>query len=196
MMSVGSGEVEAAAIDPLELRRTFGAFGTGVTVITTRHEGADNGMTANAFMSVSLAPPLLVVSVNRRARILERIKASRRYGVSILAEHMEAIAHHFAGKPRETLTNLFEDFDGLPVIRGALAHFATHLQQTVDAGDHVLFIGAIDKIARRDGRPLMFHDGGFRAIASNWASNATAHSWPAGIPGEPAGYFEETPELW
>ena len=66
----------SAGIDPMELRRTCAAFGTGVTVITTRDGSGGQGMTANAFMSVSLAPPLIVVSVNRRARILPRIEAA------------------------------------------------------------------------------------------------------------------------
>jgi len=185
-----------AAIDPAELRRTCAAFATGVTVITTRCDGADHGMTANAFMSVSLSPPLIVVSVNRRARILAKIESSTRYCVSVLAEHMEPVAMHFAGKPRLDPKDIFEDFSGLPAIRGAVAHFATSLHQTIEAGDHVLFVGAIDKIAHYAGQPLIFHNGGFRVIAGGGASTAPAHSWPTGTPREPAGYFEEAPELW
>ena len=186
----------SAGIDPMELRRTCAAFGTGVTVITTRDGSGEQGMTANAFMSVSLAPPLIVVSVNRRARILPRIEAAGRYGVSVLSQEMEAIAMHFAGKPHGQLTNVFEDFDGLPVIRGAVAHFAASLQQAVPAGDHVLFVGAVEKIARRQGRPLVFHDGVFRALADLAGASAPPHSWAVGTPGEPAGYFDETPDLW
>jgi flavin reductase (DIM6/NTAB) family NADH-FMN oxidoreductase RutF len=161
-MSLNTAEIVAeAAIDPRELRQACATFGTGVTVITTRHGGTDHGMTANAFMSVSLAPPLIVVSVGRRARLLAKIAATRRYAVSVLAEHMEPVARHFAGKPQGGLTNLFEDFGGLPVIRGAVAYFAATLHQSVDAGDHVLFIGRVEKIAHRPGRPLIFHAGAF-----------------------------------
>jgi len=195
-MSTSETSDRITGIDPMELRRTCAAFGTGVTVITVRHADADHGMTANAFMSVSLAPPLIVVSVNRRARILPRIEAAGRYGVSVLSQEMEAIAMHFAGKPREDLTNVFEEFDGLPVIEGAVAHFAARLQQAVGAGDHMLLIGAVEKIARRQGRPLIFHDGSFRALTDLAATSAVVHSWAVGTPGEPAGYFDETPEFW
>ena len=181
----------AANVDPMELRRTCAAFGTGVTVITARHGGSDYGMTANAFMSVSLDPPLIVVSVNRRARILGKIEAAGTYAVSVLAEQMEPVAMHFAGKPRQDLGNLFEDFGGLPVVRGAIGYFAARLHQTVLAGDHVMFIGAVEKIARREGRPLIFHDGAFGGLPWTKAQGAGA-PWPPGN----VHPREDAPELW
>lgn len=187
------GDGAKPSIDPKELRRTCGAFATGVTVITARDGGSDHGMTANAFMSVSLDPPLIVVSVSRKARLIGKIEAAGRYGVSILAEHMELVAWHFAGKPNPELTDLFEEFHGLPVLRGAIAHFAARLHQAVDAGDHVLFIGAVEGISRREGRPLTFHEGKFGALPRpGWSQT----QWPPGKPIDPAGYFDETHELW
>lgn len=163
-MTASMAEIPADDIDPIELRRACSAFATGVTVVSTRQAGADFGMTANAFMSVSLSPPLIVVSIARRARMLARIEASRRYGVSVLAEDMQALADHFAGKPQDGLGEIFEDFGGLPVIRGALAHFAARLYQAVDAGDHVLFIGRVEKLAHRARRPLIFQRGAFQCL--------------------------------
>jgi flavin reductase (DIM6/NTAB) family NADH-FMN oxidoreductase RutF len=198
-MSDSQTQVPTATIDPIELRRVCATFGTGVTVITARHANSDHGMTANAFMSVSLEPPLIVVSVNRRARLLQRIEAAGRYGVSILAEHMEPVALHFAGKPRAGMEEVFEDFDGLPVVRGAIAHFAAKLHQVIEAGDHVLFIGAVEKIARTDGRPLIFQDGQFQTVPytpSSTAANAAFGAWPSRDARDLESNLEETPEFW
>jgi flavin reductase (DIM6/NTAB) family NADH-FMN oxidoreductase RutF len=193
LVTAGDDIAKGPHIDPKELRRACGAFATGVTVITARQGGAEHGMTANAFMSVSLDPPLIVVSVSRKARLLSKVEAGGRYGVSILAEHMEPVAWHFAGKPNPALKNLFEDFHGLPVIRGAVAHFAARLHQAVDGGDHVLFIGAIEGIARAEGKPLIFHEGQFvKLLPHGWS----AAKWPLGSASDPEGYFDEAPDLW
>ena len=165
-MSAGDVQDALDGVDLAEFRRTCAAFATGVTVITTRHQGAEYGMTANAFTSVSLTPPLVLVSVQRRARMLGKIEAAGRYAVSILAETMEPVAWHFAGKPPRDLADPFEEFGGLPVIRGAIAQLVTRVHQTVSAGDHVLFIGQVEKIVRHPGRPLIFHDGKFGALPS------------------------------
>ena len=186
-------EPSSPAIDPAELRRCLGSFVTGVTVITVLDDdGKPIGMTANSFNSVSLDPPLIVVSVNRKARLLPKIEASGRYGVSILAEHMEPVAWHFAGKPKPELTDLFQDFHGLPVIRGAVAYFALRLHQAVDGGDHMLFIGAVEGLSRTEGRPLIFHEGRFAALPRpGW----TQSSWPPGLVGDALTYFDEMPEF-
>ena len=186
----------AATVDPRELRNTLAAFATGVTVIATRHDGGNHGMTANAFMSVSLDPPLIVVSIDRRARIRSKIEQSRRYSVSILAENMADIALHFAGKPKLDPSCLFEDYVGLPVIQGASARFAASLFNTVDAGDHILFIGAVEQFSRGDSHPLIFHRGGFRALPDAHASTSGFASWPAGEARIAARYLEEAPQLW
>lgn len=189
-MSMGDGA--KPGIDPKELRRACGAFATGVTVITARDAAGDHGMTANAFMSVSLDPPLIVVSVNRKARMLAKIEAAGRFGVSILAEHMEPVAWHFAGKPKPELTDLFQDFHGLPVLRGAVAYFALRLHQAVDGGDHMLFVGAVEGLSRTEGRPLIFHEGRFAALPRpGW----TQSSWPPGLVGDALTYFDEMPEF-
>jgi flavin reductase (DIM6/NTAB) family NADH-FMN oxidoreductase RutF len=195
-MPVQQPAAPAEALDAIELRRTLGAFATGVTVITARHDGSDHGMTANAFMSVSLKPPLIVVSVNRRARLLAKIEASGRYAVSILAEDMEAVALHFAGKPKLDPESLFEDYAGLPVIPGAVAHFAARLVETIPAGDHALFIGAVEKFSHGHARPLLFHGGGFRALPDTHASTGGFASWPAGAARISSRYVEEAPQLW
>lgn len=155
------------AIDPRALRDCCGRFATGVTVITTRTPEGDHGMTVSAFMSVSLDPPLICISVGNRARMLPRIEAAGRFAVSILAEHMGAHALHFAGRTNEALTDLFEDACGLPMVRGAAAVFVTDLVQRVAAGDHILLIGQVRHLSQDPlARPLLWHGGQFGSLAA------------------------------
>lgn len=152
-------------IDARALRDTLGTFATGVTVIATRTEDGDHGMTANAFMSVSLDPPLITISLDRKCRLLEEIRRSHQYSVSILAEGMEDIATHFAGRHNPELTNIFGDKEGLPVIPDAVAVFRARVVDEIDAGDHCLFIGEVIGMDRCDTcAPLLFHSGKFKKL--------------------------------
>lgn len=152
-----------AGFDARALRDACGCFATGVTVITTRTpEEGGHGMTANAFMSVSLDPPLIMVSLDNRSRMLDRIRKAGRYAVNILAHDMEDVALHFAGRHRPEFADILEDREGLPVLPGAAAVMLTDVHQTVEAGDHTLFIGRVTHIDRRaDAEPLLFHGGRF-----------------------------------
>ena len=161
--------------DPRWFRDACGLFGTGVTVVTTHHDDEDHGMTANAFMSVSLDPPLIAVSIAERARMRMKLLAARRFAVSVLAEGMEDVAWHFAGKPRPHLANLFDRRDELPVIRGAVASFVADLDQAVPAGDHTISIGRVLSIASDPAlRPLLFYRGQFTR-----SSHGLPHAAPA-----------------
>lgn len=152
-----------SGFDTRALRDTCGSFATGVTVITTTtaNEG-DHGMTANAFMSVSLDPPLILISLKRDSRMLGRISKAGRYAVNILAEDMEHIARHFAGRHDESLANVLVRSDELAVLPGSAAILKAEVEQSLDAGDHVLFIGRVtDLECHPDRKPLLFHGGRF-----------------------------------
>lgn len=154
-------------INPCDLRDACGSFATGVTVISTRTEDGDHGMTANAFMSVSLNPPLISISLDHGSKMLGKVRESGRYAVSVLADEMEGIAMHFAGKFDPDLTDPFVHIDGLPVVPGASTVFLTEVEQEVEAGDHTLFIGRVTQIERSAAaRPLLFHSGRFGGLAS------------------------------
>ncbi|WP_151719797.1 flavin reductase family protein [Gemmobacter serpentinus] len=153
--------------DSRAMRDACGSFATGVTVITTNSDEGDHGMTANAFMSVSLDPPLISISLDRNARMLGRIRASGRYAVNVLAEDMEALAWHFAGRHNPEMVGVLEQRDGLPVVPGAAAVFLTEVAQEVEAGDHTLFIGRVTGLSRRpDAAPLLFCSGKFHRLPS------------------------------
>lgn len=155
-----------APIDHKALRAACGTFATGVTVISTRTEDGDHGMTANAFMSVSLDPPLVTISLDHKAKLLPKIRASGRYAVSILAEGMESLAWHFAGKFNQDHSDPFEDCEDLPVVPGAMSVFVTEVVQEVEAGDHTLFIGRVTHLSRDvEKSPLLFHGGKFAGLA-------------------------------
>ena len=154
------------AIDPRELRNACGQFGTGVTIITTHCDGRDHGMTANAFMSVSLDPPLVAISIAENAKILSNILKTSRFAVSVLAEGTEDLAWHFAGKPRLDLCDIFERRNDLPVIANAAAYFVTDLADAIVAGDHTIFLGHVREMSLdHSKRPLLFFRGRFGSLA-------------------------------
>ena len=161
---------DAAAIDtidPRALRDCCGRFATGVTVVTTRSLEGDHGMTVSAFMSVSLDPPLVSVSLNRRSKMLDKVRTSGRYAVNILSLDMRPHAMHFAGQPDETLTDLFWEHRGLPVLREAAAVIVADVVQQVEAGDHVLLLGHVRHLDHDpEAPPLLYHGGQFGSLAA------------------------------
>ncbi|ASN53364.1 flavin oxidoreductase [Sinomonas cellulolyticus] len=152
-----------------ETRRRFrdvmGRFATGVTVITTQSEGQTHGMTANGFMSVSLEPPLVVISVRCESKMIGSIDAAGAYGVSVLGFEQAFLSRHFAGRPAEGLEEPFVEIDGIPLIRGAIAHIAAKVVDRHVVGDHVLFVGEVTTAEHVSGDPLIFHGGSYHALS-------------------------------
>jgi flavin reductase (DIM6/NTAB) family NADH-FMN oxidoreductase RutF len=153
--------VEAAA---RELRQVMGRFATGVTVVTTTHRETIHGMTANAFLSVSLRPPLVLVSLGR-CRMSEMLPRTGRYGVSVLASDQEHFAAHFAGQRVSPVAPEFVWHKDLPLLDGALAHVGCRVVDVHTAGDHVLWIGEVEHLYHRDGEPLLFYTGRFGTLS-------------------------------
>jgi flavin reductase (DIM6/NTAB) family NADH-FMN oxidoreductase RutF len=142
-------------------RRTLGMFATGVTVITTQVDEQVHGMTANAFMSVSLRPPLVTISVDRRARMHALLHEGRRYGISVLADEQRALSDRFAGRAVEDAGEVeFDLVHETPLVHGALAHLVARVVRSYWGGDHSLFLGQVEYARRAPGaRPLLFHGG-------------------------------------
>jgi flavin reductase (DIM6/NTAB) family NADH-FMN oxidoreductase RutF len=146
------------------LRQVMGRFATGVTVVTTVHRETIHGMTANAFLSVSLRPPLVLVSLGR-CRMSEMLPLTRRYGVSVLAHDQEHFAAHFAAQRQSPVEPSFVWHEGLPLLDGALAHLACRVVDVHPAGDHVLWIGEVEHLRHDDdGEPLLFYTGRFGTV--------------------------------
>lgn len=152
--------------DPaLAFRRTLGMFATGVTVLTTRGDEHVHGMTANAFMSVSLRPPLVLVSVDRRARMSNLLHEGTRFGVNVLEAGQAVLSDHFAGRAVEGAPEpRFELVHDTPLVEGALAHLVARVVRSYWGGDHSLFLGQVEYARYGQGEPLLFHGGRYERI--------------------------------
>ena len=152
--------------DPrIALRRTLGMFATGVTVITTREGDQAHGMTANAFMSVSLEPPLVLISVDRRTKMCALLYGGRNFGVSVLSAGQSALSDRFAGRATiDTPEPRFEVVHDTPLVEGALAHFVANILRSYWGGDHSLFLGLVAYARYTEGTPLLFHGGRYERL--------------------------------
>ncbi len=151
-------------VDLKLFRQVMGRFTTGVTVITAEAEGGVRGMTANAFMSGSLTPPLCIISVAKKARLHDALKNARHFGVSMLAQGQEAISQHFAGQGVSQPDVCFEHMGDVPVLANVSAAIAAAIDARHDCGDHSLFIGHVLGL-RDDGRPpLVYHGGKYATL--------------------------------
>jgi flavin reductase (DIM6/NTAB) family NADH-FMN oxidoreductase RutF len=157
---------KAAAVEQAAraLRQVMGRFATGVTVVTTVDRNTVHGMTANSFLSVSLRPPLVLVSLGR-CRLNEMLPRTGRYGVSVLAHDQEQFAAHFAAQRVSAVEPTFVWHEGLPLLDGALAHLVCRVVDVHPAGDHVLWIGEVEHLHHRDGEPLLFYTGRFGTLS-------------------------------
>ncbi|ARK29874.1 flavin reductase family protein [Halalkalibacter krulwichiae] len=150
-------------MDDRLFRDAMGKFATGVTVLLTETEGKIHGMTANGFMSVSLDPKLVLISIGHKTKFLEKVSQSKTYTVNILAEDQEAYSRHFAGRPGEEAVE-FETVAEQPVLRGAIAKIACEVVSEHVEGDHTLFIGKVVDLQLEDKDPLLFFGGQYRQL--------------------------------
>ncbi|HTQ85368.1 MAG TPA: flavin reductase family protein [Candidatus Solibacter sp.] len=164
---------------PREYRNALGRFATGVSVVTTHHHGRTHGMTANAFVSVSLDPPLVLLSLDNRSQMHQILPATGVFGVSVLAEGQEAISNHFAGRAVDGLEIQFVTRRNVPVLEGAVAYFVARVVNTHEAGDHTLYIGHVEHFESSDGRPLLFFAGDYEQIRRRKTSRRRQNSAPA-----------------
>jgi flavin reductase len=151
-------------IDPAHFRRVMGCFATGVTVILAEAQGETRGMTANAFMSGSLDPPLCVVSVAKRAHMHAHLAAAQRFSVNVLAAGQEDLATHFAGRKIMGAEPTLSLRGGAPTLPGAVALIVANVTATLDCGDHTLFVGHIALMESDDRPPLLYHKSRFAAL--------------------------------
>ena len=156
-----------AAFDPLKLRAALGCFATGVTVVSTVDaSGRPRGLTANAFCSVSLDPPLILVCINKSADSHRHLRHSGKFGISLLSEGQEPLARRFATPDPAKYEDvpLAWGHNGAPLIQGALAHLECRLTDTYEGGDHTIYIGEVERFEIHGGRPLVFFGGRYRSL--------------------------------
>ena len=155
-----------------DFRSALGAFATGVTVITTRGEGGHGyGMTANAFSSVSLDPPLVLVCAKSVSEGSEHIEANGCFAVNILRAEQEPLSRYFSSKDRPRGRDAFREVShrtgvsGSPLLDGVATYLDCRLHETHTAGDHKIFIGEVLALeVSAEARPLLFYGGGYRYL--------------------------------
>jgi flavin reductase len=165
-----TGPVEAQyEFSGADFRSALGTFATGITVITTRGEDHLFGMTANAFSSVSLDPPLVLVCVITGTTGADAIQGNGIFAVNILGRNQEPISRYFAAKDRPRGLEAFDEIPhavaatGSPILEGAAGYLDCRLHATHDAGDHLIFIGEVVALGvDPDVEPILFHAGRYR----------------------------------
>jgi flavin reductase (DIM6/NTAB) family NADH-FMN oxidoreductase RutF len=155
----------AEPFDPRELRRALGQFATGVTVMTARAEdGSRVGVTANSFSSLSLDPPLVLWCLDRTAPSKPVFEAASHFAVNVLSAGQHFLSRQFATPAEDKFVGVAceEGLRGLPLLAGALARFVCRSVRQVEAGDHVIVIGEVERFETFEGEPLVFHSGSYR----------------------------------
>jgi flavin reductase (DIM6/NTAB) family NADH-FMN oxidoreductase RutF len=158
-------QARAPAFSGLEFRAALGMFATGVTIVTARGPGGTRvGLTANSFNSVSLAPPLVLWSLSSRAGSLPAFNEGSHYAINILAADQRELAERFASRLADRFAGVAfrEGVGGAPVLEGAAAVFECFNRSRYQEGDHVIFVGEVERCEHRAGaQPLIFHGGKF-----------------------------------
>lgn len=153
------------AVGEADFRGALRLFASGITVITAPDgEGGVHAMTATAFSSLSLKPPLVLVALARDSRCHRLIQTHRRFGVSILQAHQVDVSRHFGKQGEAASSPRFVPLDDMPVIHGALATLACTLERTADGGDHSIFVGLVTMAKASAGTPLIHYDGRYRSL--------------------------------
>lgn len=167
-----------APSDPLQLRRALGSFGTGVTVVSTLAPGGRLvGVTANSFSSVSLDPPIVLWSLNRRSPSLAAFDACGRFVINVLAVEQVVLSRRFATSQAGKFDGVahHRGLGGLPVLHGAAATFECCTQQRVEVGDHILFLGRVEAFEHRHGAGLLYCHGRYARGVSLDGPDTGAH---------------------
>jgi flavin reductase (DIM6/NTAB) family NADH-FMN oxidoreductase RutF len=155
-------------VDARAYRDAIGRFATGVCVVTCHGPEGPAGLTTNAVSSLSLDPLLMLVCFDNGSRTLPNVRDAGRFAVNVLAAGQEELAAIFASKrlPAEKFEAVTHEIaHDVPVIDGALAWMACDLHEWIPGGDHTIGIGAVTHTYSREGEPLVFFGGGYRALA-------------------------------
>ena len=159
------------SITPTEFKAALGRFASGVTVVTVETaEGQVHGMTASAFCSVSLRPPLVLVCVDQLAETYLHIRERRRFGVSVLKQEQEAVSEFFADPERDpdAAYRLGIEYghmrSGIPVLLNVLANLDCTVVEAHQSGDHTIFVAEVKETKLGKGAPLLYFRGRYNDV--------------------------------
>ena|SRR5690625_2257817 len=145
----------------------MGKFATGITIVTMDDNDHYIGMTVNAFMSISLNPKLIAISINEEAGMYDKLKNTDTFGVSILRKEQRDLSMIFAKQKEKDRDVEFLIQNEVPVIKNALATISCKVDQQVHAGDHLIIIAEVTDLAIQDGTPVLYYEGKYRTINPN-----------------------------
>jgi flavin reductase (DIM6/NTAB) family NADH-FMN oxidoreductase RutF len=186
-VSIQKTELEASA-----LRRAMGRFATGITIITAQQAGEIEAMTANAVCTISFEPMIVMVCVNKKARMNSFIQEAGHFGINILTQEQEIISRYFAepGKNKAPDGLKFENLEGIPLLDGTLASVACKVDQVLDAGDHSMILGRVEALRySEDGEePLLYFRGRYRRLEQDTDKPNLPEFW---LDGDMRIYYEE-----
>jgi 3-hydroxy-9,10-secoandrosta-1,3,5(10)-triene-9,17-dione monooxygenase reductase component len=160
-------DVAPAELGPDELRQALGRFVTGVTIVTCRDEnGEPVGLTANSFNALSLEPPLVLWSLRQSSSSIDAFTNASHFAINVLAADQVELSRRFA-RPSSAKFDEGEWTDGqggAPLLAGCVAVFECRRRSHHTAGDHVLFIGGVERIGGSTSTPLVYHAGHYRTL--------------------------------
>jgi flavin reductase (DIM6/NTAB) family NADH-FMN oxidoreductase RutF len=163
------------ALTPTEFRTAMRSFAAGVTVVTTRdREGRPSGLTASAFTSVSLSPPLVLVCIDHAATAHPDFREHGWFAVNILRREQEALSRRFALSGGDKFEGVSHrpGSSGLPLLDGTLASLECRVVEAHEAGDHTIFIGLVESATVAGGPPLVYFHGGYHSLTADTAAPA------------------------
>lgn len=154
-------------VEKAEFRRALGHFAAGVTVVTSKlADGRLAGITVTAFTSLSLDPPLVLVCIDKRARIHDHLQLGGNYAVNMLAQDQELVSRTFASGDPEPFREIGyrEGLLGAPLIQGAIAVVECRIVERLAGGDHTIIVGEVEATDVREGKPLLYFRGGYAQL--------------------------------
>ena len=153
-------------IDDARFKEAMSHFASGVTVVTTEHDGTSYGMTVASFASLSLHPPLVLVCIEKSVKTHEAIRGSGRFGVSILSKAQADVSGRFASKSDDKFSGVTvrRGNHGVPLIDGAICTLECRVHEQHSGGDHTIFVGEVLETATGDGAPLVYYRSAYREI--------------------------------
>lgn len=154
-------------IDDARFKLAMSHFASGITVVTTEHEGARYGMTVASFASLSLHPPLVLICIEKSVKTHDAIAAAQKFGVSILAEDQSEISNRFASRSEDKFagTDVHIGSTGVPLIGGAICTIECRLHAALPGGDHTIYVGEVVEAEMNDAEPLVYYRSGYREIS-------------------------------
>jgi flavin reductase ActVB len=154
-------------IDAARFKEAMSRFASGVTVVTTEHEGTPYGMTVASFASLSLDPPLVLVCIEKSVKTHDAIRAAGLFGVSILASSQADVSGRFASKAEDKFSGVGvrRGETGLPLIDGAICTLECRVHGQFPGGDHTIIVGEVLESQTSDGAPLVYYRSAYREIS-------------------------------